>query len=92
MLFLLAWKLGELSSLSSDIKYVNLHVLVMAQGVKYHPGDILTLIPRQNPDDVEAFLQRLSLDGDSCVTVNNVHVDPTLMDLLKYSSMKASNL
>ncbi|BBN18381.1 hypothetical protein MPTK1_8g02140 [Marchantia polymorpha subsp. ruderalis] len=38
-------------------------------GVKYHPGDILTLIPRQNPDDVEAFLQRLSLDGDSYVTV-----------------------
>ncbi|KAL2609095.1 hypothetical protein R1flu_027668 [Riccia fluitans] len=37
--------------------------------VKYYPGDILTVIPWQNPEDVDAFLRRLSLDGDAYVTV-----------------------
>ncbi|KAL3677409.1 hypothetical protein R1sor_027357 [Riccia sorocarpa] len=44
--------------------------------VKYQPGDILTLIPRQNPEDVDSFLNRLSLDGDAYVTVEAARLEP----------------
>jgi sulfite reductase alpha subunit-like flavoprotein len=40
------------------------------QDVRYAPGDILTLLPSQSEDAVNAFLTRLSLDGAAHVTVS----------------------
>lgn len=40
------------------------------QDARYGPGDILTLMPSQKEDAVNAFLQRLSLDGAAYVTVS----------------------
>jgi len=39
------------------------------QGAQYVPGDILTLLPRQNPTSVEKFLKRCGLDPDAYITV-----------------------
>jgi sulfite reductase alpha subunit-like flavoprotein len=46
-----------------------------AQGPRYAPGDILTLLPSQNQESIDKFLGRCGLDGDSFVTVEATDSD-----------------
>jgi sulfite reductase alpha subunit-like flavoprotein len=39
------------------------------QDAQYVPGDVLTLLPNQNPVSINRFLKRCGLDGDTFITV-----------------------
>ncbi|CAM6037539.1 unnamed protein product [Sphagnum compactum] len=50
-----------------DVRHIELDL--GNSGAQYVPGDILTLLPRQNPTSVEKFLKRCGLDPDAYITV-----------------------
>ena len=39
-------------------------------GIAYEPGDLLNIVPRQDPAAVQQFLRRLGLDGSAHVSVS----------------------
>ena len=44
-------------------------LLVVLQDLEYKVGDVLEVLPSQDPNAVEAFIRRTNLDPDSYITV-----------------------
>lgn len=42
-----------------------------AQVIDFQVGDVLEILPGQNPSVVDAFLRRCNLDPDCCITVRH---------------------
>ncbi len=50
-----------------DTRHIELDLA--GSGLRYEPGWLLAVRPRQRPEDVAAFLKRLRLDGEAWVRV-----------------------
>ncbi|CAM6079491.1 unnamed protein product [Sphagnum tenellum] len=61
-----------------DVRHIELDL--GNSGAQYVPGDILTLLPRQNPTSVEKFLKHCGLDPDAYVTVEAADCDTSAAD------------
>jgi len=46
-------------------------------GIAYSPGDLLAILPRQQPEAVTALLQRCNLDPQALVQVERLDADST---------------
>ena len=52
---------------SQDTRHIELDLA--DSGLVYEPGDLLAIMPRQDPQLVTCFLRRCSLDGDAWVGI-----------------------
>lgn len=50
--------------------YSSLYLLLSLQTIQYEVGDVLEVLPSQNPAAVDAFIQRCNLDPESLITVS----------------------
>ncbi|KAM7272669.1 hypothetical protein ACFE04_027332 [Oxalis oulophora] len=48
--------------------------------IEYDVGDVLDILPSQNPDHVDSFIQRCDLDSDSYITVHPREMGDHLLD------------
>ncbi|CAN6478791.1 unnamed protein product [Victoria cruziana] len=60
----------RLTDAESDRDVRHFEFEVLSSDIKYEVGDILELLPSQNPDAVDAFIRRCNLDADAYITVH----------------------
>ena len=58
--------LKQLSTLP-DREVLHVAMSTEGSGISFRPGDLLAVLPRQNPADVERLCARLGLNADDCV-------------------------
>lgn len=61
-----------------DTRHIELDLA--GSGISYEPGDLLNILPRQNPAAVLRFLRRTGLDAQSVVRVAATGHGPQICD------------
>lgn len=57
-----------------NLAFRNSHLPFLVQAIEYEVGDVLEVLPGQNPTAVDDFIQRCNLDPDAFITVSRFFV------------------
>ncbi|XP_031491306.1 NADPH-dependent diflavin oxidoreductase 1 [Nymphaea colorata] len=77
---------SRLTNAESDRDVRHFEFEILSSDIKYEVGDILEVLPSQNPDAVDAFICRCNLDADAYITVHNA--DPGRGNLAHLENFK----
>ncbi|KAF3443896.1 hypothetical protein FNV43_RR13586 [Rhamnella rubrinervis] len=61
-----------------DVRHLEFEFVSSA--IEYEVGDVLEVLPAQDPTAIDAFIQRCSLDPEAFITVSRVEVENNLLE------------